>query len=240
MKAIKRESLSEQVLASIIAYIRDNNLTVGDKLPTEEEFSRRLGVSRTSVREGMKGLSVSGVVESVPGRGTFLRSPVSELLFLEKTAGGGSVEAAKKAISNVMEMRTALEVLAGELAVERGTDEEIAAVGKTVEELIRVVQEGKPWAEVGTGFHSLIAQMSRNVILQQTISSLFATTNLYKDELYKSGQDMEQYICQHRAIYEALKARDKARVKEGILAHMDYILQNLLQIINDSNAKEFM
>ena len=50
MGAIKRISLSQQVLTSILDYVRDNQLRVGDKLPTESVFSKRFQVSRTSVR----------------------------------------------------------------------------------------------------------------------------------------------------------------------------------------------
>ena len=77
MGAIKRISLSQQVLTSILDYIRDNQLRVGDKLPTESEFSKRFQVSRTSVREAMKVLNFNGAVRATywfpwPGKEQFL------------------------------------------------------------------------------------------------------------------------------------------------------------------------
>ena len=69
MKQVRRTSLSEQVLESILDYIQENHLSIGDKLPTEEELTERLNVSRTSVREALKGLSINGVVESIAGKG---------------------------------------------------------------------------------------------------------------------------------------------------------------------------
>ena len=239
MKTIRRESLSEQVLNSIIEYIRENKLVVGDRLPTEEELSRRLKVSRTSVREAMKGLSMNGVVESIPGKGTFLRSPISDILFIN-SKGSDPMQTARTTIEDVMEVRTALEILAGEIAIDRGTDQEIASVGEALEDLTHAVEEGRPWAVEGTSFHVRIAQMSHNKILLQTIISLASTTSRYKDELYKHGQDMALSIFQHREIYDALKARNKGDIRRAIKAHMDSTRDDLVSLIDASNAEDFM
>ena len=119
MKTIKRVSLSEQVVNSVVQYIQENDLHPGDQLPTENEFSSLFGVSRTSVREAIKALGINGVLTSVPGKGTFLRSNAvslehNNILQME----------AHTTISDVMEVRTPLEVQATKLAVERGTSEE--------------------------------------------------------------------------------------------------------------------
>jgi GntR family transcriptional regulator, transcriptional repressor for pyruvate dehydrogenase complex len=63
---VKRKTLSEEVVACIKQYIIDNSLTPGDRLPTEQEFSDRLGVSRTSIREATKALSFLGILRSAP------------------------------------------------------------------------------------------------------------------------------------------------------------------------------
>ena len=109
MGAIKRISLSQQVLTSILDYIRDNQLRVGDKLPTESEFSKRFQVSRTSVREAMKVLNFNCAVESIPGKGAFIREPM--LSFLLNTEEN-LVDQANVSVSQVMEVRLAVELLA--------------------------------------------------------------------------------------------------------------------------------
>ena len=73
MSAIKRVSLSEQVLNSILSYVKEDHLRVGEQLPTETEFAKIFGVSRTSVREAMKALSINKAIESIPGKGSFVR-----------------------------------------------------------------------------------------------------------------------------------------------------------------------
>ena len=106
MKTIKRLSLSEQVVRSIVQYVQENNLQPGDQLPTENEFAESFGVSRTSVREAIKALGINGMLKSVPGRGTFLQPQVATL-HLEDN--GLLQMEAKTSITELMEVRAPLE-----------------------------------------------------------------------------------------------------------------------------------
>jgi len=69
LEAIERQRVSELVAERIKRYILDNNLKPGDRLPTEHEFAKWLGVSRGGVREGIKTLSLLGLLEASPRRG---------------------------------------------------------------------------------------------------------------------------------------------------------------------------
>jgi GntR family transcriptional repressor for pyruvate dehydrogenase complex len=65
-EAVKKKTLSEQVVAQIKTYIIEHDLKPEDRLPTEQEFSELLGVSRTSIREATKALSFLGIIRSSP------------------------------------------------------------------------------------------------------------------------------------------------------------------------------
>ncbi len=69
MPTVKRQTLSEQVVARIRQYIVDQDLRPGDRLPTEQEMADRFGVSRISVREATKALSFLGIIQAAPKRG---------------------------------------------------------------------------------------------------------------------------------------------------------------------------
>ena len=239
MKQVRRTSLSEQVLESILDYIQENHLSIGDKLPTEEELTERLNVSRTSVREAMKGLSINGVVESIAGKGTFLRSPVSDIMMYNHTARA-SMASAKATVEEVMEIRTALELLVGELAIKRGTDEEIASLEQSLHDLQEVVASGKGWATAGTHFHIQLARMSHNQLLLETISSLTSTFTKYKNEMFKYQTNMERSISEHIAILDAVKDRDQAAMRKAMKNHMSHTRQEILKLVDASNAEEFL
>lgn len=66
---VKREKLSEVVIAAIKAYVIDHALSEGDRLPTEHQMAKLFGVSRISVREATKALGFLGIIRSAPKRG---------------------------------------------------------------------------------------------------------------------------------------------------------------------------
>ncbi len=69
MASVKRQTLSDQVIARIKRYIADHNLKPGDRLPTEQEMAVEFGVSRISIREATKALGFLGIIRAAPKRG---------------------------------------------------------------------------------------------------------------------------------------------------------------------------
>jgi GntR family transcriptional repressor for pyruvate dehydrogenase complex len=69
LQTIERKRLSDMVAERIRQHILDNHLAVGDRLPTEQQFADRFGVSRLAVREATKALEFLGLVEASPRRG---------------------------------------------------------------------------------------------------------------------------------------------------------------------------
>jgi GntR family transcriptional repressor for pyruvate dehydrogenase complex len=237
METIRRISLSEQVVDSILRFIQKENLRVGDKLPTEGEFSEMFSVSRTSVREALKALSINGAIESIPGRGTFLLTPITDVIL---NKNGVLVMEAKVTIKEIMEVRTSLELLAADLAIERGTDEEIEAVEVALEELKKAVLSGEPWAKAGTSFHTCIAEMSGNSLLLKTVDSLASTVGNYKDALVEAEPDMERHIVEHQKILDALKRRDKEALHIAIREHLLETENDINRLVDADTAIRFI
>lgn len=235
MSEIKRVYLSRQVLESIIKYIQDNNLQVNDRLPTEGKFAELFQVSRTSVREAIKALSINGAVESIPGRGTFIRSPISEVI-LKSNGNLEQVIRAQSSISEIMEVRTALELLAGNLAIERASDEGIALVADAMEQLREAVRKGEPWAPPGTLFHARMAELSGNGFLVDTIKSLSEAVNRHKNSLTAAGTDMNVHLEEHEAMLHALRCRDKKALQRAIRTHMNTTKNGLMHLVDESGA----
>jgi GntR family transcriptional repressor for pyruvate dehydrogenase complex len=73
LTSIKRKRLSEVAIEQIRESIISNKIKPGDKLPSESEMVAQLGVSRVSVREAIRILEISGIVEVRHGRGVFVK-----------------------------------------------------------------------------------------------------------------------------------------------------------------------
>lgn len=235
LKTIKRVSLSEQVVNSVIQYIQENDLHPGDQLPTENEFSSLFGVSRTSVREAIKALGINGVLTSVPGKGTFLQSQAvalehSKILQME----------AHTTISDVMEVRTPLEIQAIKLAVERGTSEEIVALEEICSNYELAVEQHTDHSAWGRKFHAHIASMSANSLLINMLQSLSDITNRYRGSLAESDTEVEFYAQSHRDMCAAFRARDAEAAGREMARHMERTRQALQESVTSGNATKFI
>ena len=239
MEPLRRTSLSEQVLDSIISYIKTNELKYGDRLPTEAEFSDLFQVSRTSVREAMKALSINRAVESIPGRGTFLRPEMADYIISHENCMA-QVVFAKATIHEILEVRTALETLSIDLAIERGTDAEFETVVEAMQQLKCDIYSGKPWCVSGTRFHISIATISGNNLLIQQIESLSHIIGKYKDALYEAETNMERHIVDHQNILDALLTRNRAAAHLAIDAHMRNTEADLRRLVDERTAESFI
>lgn len=237
MKTIKRLSLSEQVVNSIVQYIQEKGLQPGDQLPTENEFSENLGVSRTSIREAIKALGINGMLKSIPGRGTFLE-PKAATLILE---GDGLLQMeARTTITEVMEVRTPLEIKAVELAVERCSEEDIAALEEISQNYEIAVKNGGTHSVWGRKFHAQIAQASGNPMLINVLQSLAYMTDLYRGNLAEKDIGVEYFVESHWMITRAFQAGDAEAAAAEMKHHMEHTLSSLTKMVASDNAARFM
>lgn len=237
MKAIKRISLSEQVVNSVVQYIAENGLKPGDQLPTENEFAEIFEVSRTSIREAIKALGINGMLTSVPGKGTFLLPKATSLIIDQN---GILQMEARTTIAEVMEVRTPLEIKAVELAVERGSDEEIQVLEDLCRSYRNAVERGTVYSIWGKKFHAQIAAMGQNALLTSTLQSLADMTDMYRGNLEENDAAVDYYMQSHEAICQAFRKRDAKTAMEEMRRHMERTLQALTELVNDDNAKRFI
>lgn len=76
LKTVKKVTATEQVITSIREALAHKQLKYGDKLPNETELAAKLGVGRSSLREGIKALTAFGILEVRQGDGTFARQSI--------------------------------------------------------------------------------------------------------------------------------------------------------------------
>lgn len=237
MKAIKRRSLSEQVVDSVLNYIKENNLQPGDQLPTESEFAEIFQVSRTSIREAMKALSINGIFTSVAGKGTFLQPKA-----LSMTMGDDGVlqMEARATITEIMEVRTPLEIQAIGLAAERATDQEIEELENITKHYREAVSNGAGWPIWGSRFHAQLAAMSKNPLLLTTLNQLSAMVERYRDNLATFYEDKTCYIESHQKICAAFRAHDAVAARQEMSRHMQMTERALQDIVDKENAGRFL
>jgi len=231
LKAIEKVSIIDLVVKEIQEMCLSDEIAVGEKLPTEKKLGETLNVGRSTVREAIRILQATGLVEMKPGRGAFLKSKtLNDPSTISKWFREHEFQ-----LRDFMEVRMALEPLAVKLAIQRGTEAElteIAEIFKTFEQ----AQENKDVINLAISdeaFHSAIVKATHNkllIIINQNIADAFAE---YRTKSFASKNTANHALEPHRAILAALQKRDGAQAMEQARRHLEISLRDIEQVVRE-------
>lgn len=164
---IHRESLSKQVSDEIEHMIESGRYAVGEKIPTEPELMKMFGVSRNTVREAIRGLTLTGLLEVKQGSGTFVRSDNRLQANLEEKYESLS-------LSDIREARNCIEVTVTRLAALRCNKSDC----RKITAAFKKRQDGASDIQKSTladiDFHVAIAESCHNTILIDLYKSILS------------------------------------------------------------------
>ena len=207
---------SEQVAERIIRMIESGQLREGDKLPSEPEFARQLGISRGILREGLAQLKAQGIISRKPKDGTYiLPLPGKKAGMTESTLRMIKTSSFR----NIMEMRDAIEQKAAVLAVDRATDEEL-------EELREIVMKGEQHTgedDLDYYFHYRLVELSGNSIFMGIVNTYFEEIREIRNHNLNEPEHRLQVQNEHLAIIDAICRRDRVGAVIAVEAHMTKI-----------------
>jgi DNA-binding FadR family transcriptional regulator len=222
LQPVQRASAVDAVLEQLQEQLSVGAWTVGDRIPSEHELAGRLGVSRPAVREAIRALSHVGVLEVRRGDGTFVRTTVDPRPLLRK------VELAT--LRDVFEVQLAYDVQAAKLAARRRTDDDLARL----EVLLRdrdAAEDPVAFGEADAAFHLCVAEMSSNPLLAEAFRFFQDRLRESLSRLRRQRDLPEGGTAAHRAVFDAIAARDPdaaacaaASVIEPALAVLDAVL----------------
>ena len=221
----KKTKLSEQTSDRLYEMIVDEQrYAPGSKLPNENELSRNLQVSRTTLREAISFLVAQGVLEIRRGKGTFVAEELPAAgLDLTSLAGLRSRVRAK----DLFEMRLIFEPATVALACQRGTDEELRQIQKKAERVERIAAEGGDWPLADQEFHWAIIKASHNEYMRR----LYPIINSAVNEILQLSQNRQHMqdiaLNDNRLILEFLLKRDEAVARHAMSIHMKHLINTL-------------
>lgn len=215
------------VFASTAARIRElalaQGLDAGDRLPSERELARLLGVSRTSLREALTALRIEGMVEVQHGNGIYLlRSPA-------ETVPPISADLARRnpGLPALGEVRNTLEAMAAELAASRREDRDLASMVEAIRTMDASIAAGDDGIEGDRMFHAAILAAARNPVLADLLGSLAeGAAQIAAASLGRPGQPPRS-LAAHRLILDAIIVRDSELARRLMREHLDLTGQML-------------
>jgi GntR family transcriptional regulator, transcriptional repressor for pyruvate dehydrogenase complex len=217
LKAVPRGSAVSEVVRQLTTLLSSGQFAPGSRLPPERQLAEELGVGRSAVREALAALDVLGIVTVRPGSGTYLRDSMSELL--PTTLSWGLMLSAQHT-SQLSEVRAALEVRAAALAAERIDDAGIAALRESLDHQDANLDDLPAFIEADAQFHVTLARASDNEVLGDLLQTIRSLLRLWVDRGLRRREQAETACREHRAVYEAIVARDPQAAEAAMRDHM--------------------
>ncbi|XPP27189.1 MAG: FadR/GntR family transcriptional regulator [Leucobacter sp.] len=218
---------------STLAFLRRHITTgawpVGSRIPIEPELAEQIGVGRSTVREAVRSLASIGMLETLPGRGTFVRSSAPTSTLLNEFLSDFTLE-------EILSYRRALEIEAAQQAALHRTDEDLLALEQAaIEEKgctrCPVLMHGGESSAFESKFHMLLFDAAKNRLL----ASLYAGTNdqlrtpAHRGRLANvaTASEMER---DHARLLDAIRRRDFIDTVHAMADHVDHDVV----IVNDN------
>ncbi|ADG75889.1 GntR domain protein [Cellulomonas flavigena DSM 20109] len=229
-------SRTQDVVEDVQRLILDGGLRPGDRLPAEKELASELGVSRGSLREGVRALVVLGILEARHGDGTYVTSLdpatlLSPLAFLADLPGDHS---------SLHAVRAMLETEAAGLAALHLTDAHVARARRALDDMARALVAPRPDSErlaaADLAFHQAVADASGNPVLAALLHALAGRQARHRvwDEMPEIAGD--RTFEEHEAVLAAITARDPDRARLRMAMHMVAIEDLLATTSTDGPA----
>lgn len=192
-------SMVETALEYVRARIVSGELPPGSRIK-ERDLVDEIGVSRVPIREALRGLATEGFVTHSPRRGVVV----------------ATLEPAD--LTEIFEVRQALEVFAAGMAVDKATDDEVRELQDSVADAERASAAGDHDAadRANALFHDLLVRMAHNGLLMRMLDPLGNRIHW----LLRQNDDNSALCAEHRAIADAIAARDTRLVRRLALAHV--------------------
>jgi GntR family transcriptional regulator, transcriptional repressor for pyruvate dehydrogenase complex len=226
-------SVTDDAIEAIKQMIVDGELKPGDRLPREPDLAERLGLSRNSLREAVRALSLIHVLDVRRGDGTYVTSLEPSLLM---DAMGFVVDFHRDdTVLQFLEARRVIEPVTTEMAATRMSTEDIEGLAALLDSL-----DDDPTVdqlvENDLEFHRRIAAGSGNAVLSSLVESVSGRTQRARTwrGITQEGV-VEQTLAEHRAIQQALAARQVDVARALATMHIAGVEQWLRQTLVDQS-----
>lgn len=224
---LKINSLTNQVESKILDYIKDNNLEVGDKLPTEKELTILFNVGRSSLREAISKLSSREVLETRRGSGTYIKNLIPIDLDPLRV---GFVENKLDLAMDFITVRLLIEPEMAALAAKNATSEQKIEIKDLCDKVEESINKGQNHLDFDIKFHSAIARYSQNKVIENLIPLINSSVSTLID--VTNRRLLKETIYSHRLISDAIISSDELGAKNAMIIHLDYNRQFILTEMN--------
>ena len=207
--------LRDVVFKTLRKAILTGEIKPGERL-MEIHLAKKIGVSRTPIREAIHKLEQEGLVTMIPRRGAIV------------------AEISEKGLRDVLEVRRALDTFCAELACDRISEEEKEALKQACTDFEEAVKTGDATviAKADVAFHDIIIGATGNERMVMTINNLAEQMYRYRFEYIKDASQHERLIKEHRALMDAIVKENVIGARDAAREHIDNQEKSILMQIH--------
>jgi DNA-binding FadR family transcriptional regulator len=215
LRSTERSSLVPQVIDQLRAQIASGEWGVGTRIPPEADLAATLGVGRNTLREAVLALVHSGLLERRQGSGTYV-------VGARELAGAVARRVADAHLTEVVEVRRALEVEAARSAAVRRTPADLATLDRALARRETAWHGGDPadFVDADVAFHQAVVATAHNRILGELYADFAAALHSSLTEQMGPTLQAERY-ADHSRLVEAIRAGDPARASIEAGAYLE-------------------
>jgi GntR family transcriptional regulator, transcriptional repressor for pyruvate dehydrogenase complex len=212
--------ISQVIIEQVRLLIRQGKLKPGDRLPSERALCGRFGVSRVTVREALRVLEATGLIEIRVGArgGAMVAEPSSD------SVGEGIADLLTLSAlspSEITETRMVIEVSLIPLVVERATADDLTALTEICTAQEAAIAEQRHSTELSAEFHTRLAACTHNAAVQMLVQSFHGPLLASLDAAAATAPQMgRRGVAEHRALIEAIESKDADAATEIMRAHL--------------------
>ncbi|WP_367865830.1 FadR/GntR family transcriptional regulator [Pedobacter sp. WC2423] len=213
---MKRINLSDKVIAALKSDITSGKLKKGTKIPSEPELMERYEVGRSTIREAIKTLAISGILKVQQGSGTFVASKIKEETLAQRLRRADFEE--------INTVRSLLEKEIVKLACLNRTEEDLAAMQNHLLQRKKAIDtdQQQKCTDADIAFHVSIAKASKNKVLIDLYQNF---TSVIRDFFTKRKEQNMVYFSRsqvwHEELATAIVNRDQAAAEQLIKTLLD-------------------
>ncbi len=217
------ERVSDRVAERLLDLIATGAIAPGERLPGERQLAQQMGVSRVSVRAALQSLKTQGFLSAVQGGGTRVLSTAgqmdSPLVHLTRLN--------RENLHDLAQLRAVMEEWAAAHAAEHRSDEQLAELEDVLVSMARPNAKPEQKSQDDVRFHLTVAKASGSAVYLHIVSTirdiLQESLNYHRYQMFATENDDRILLAQHRAIADAIRARDGVTAGRAMRDHLNWV-----------------
>lgn len=212
-----KKPIADKVVKHILRLVQIGVLAPGQKLPSERDLAASMGVGRPSLREGLRALSLMGIVEIRHGDGIFVSNLTPDSV-LEPLKFFLSLD--PPLLEALFEARVAVEAGIVEVAASKIDSDLLLKLNESIHEGAALIYQPEAFKEVDVRFHRLIVEATQNSFLIRLAESLQELGSASRAITVAISGVAEQSHVDHIEIVAALERRSPREAREAMVKHL--------------------